>query len=261
MAERVPVVLTVAGSDSGGGAGVQADMRAFNALGVWGTCAVTVVTAQNTLGVVESHHVPVKKVRAQMRAVADDFEVGWVKTGLLGSVKVAKLVADFTEKHGWNLVVDPVATAHAGGAPLWIGRRKKWLQAYSDLLVPRAYAVTPNVPEAAAITGITVDDVDSMKRAARALRELGAEVVVVTGGHLGTADVFFDGEIHVLGGKRVAGGTHGGGCTFAAAFTALLALGKKPLDAAQGAKEFTALAIRNSPEVGGGESPVWAGRR
>ena len=260
MTEKVPVVLTVAGSDSGGGAGVQADLRALNALGVWGVCAVTVVTAQNTIGVVDTHHLPASSVKSQLLAISEDFEIEWVKTGLLGSRETAEIVTNFAENNQWNLVVDPVAAAHAGGISLWGGDVDDWIQTYREVLLPRAYAVTPNIPESAGLCGIEVNDIESMERAARALHDMGPEAVIVKGGHLNAPDVFFDGQVQMLYGKRVVGGTHGGGCTFSAALTALLALGRKPLEAARGAKDFTAEAIMNSPEVGGGEGPVWAGR-
>ena len=168
MAGKDTVVLTIAGSDSGGGAGIQADLRTFNALGVWGVCAVTVVTAQNTKGVVESHYVPLKMVQAQLRALADDFDIEWVKTGVLGNEKIAGMVVRFAVKNGWNLVVDPVATAHTGGASLWEGSEKKWLRAYRDLILPRSFAVTPNVPEAEVLAGGKIESLEDAREAAQA---------------------------------------------------------------------------------------------
>ncbi|MDQ3897284.1 MAG: bifunctional hydroxymethylpyrimidine kinase/phosphomethylpyrimidine kinase, partial [Actinomycetota bacterium] len=181
MSRARPVALTIAGSDSSGGAGIVADLKTFEAHGVWGTAAITAVTAQNTLGVQAVETVSPELVRAQMASVVADLGVDAAKTGMLGSAEVVEaVVMTVTELGVRPLVVDPVMVASTGSRLLDLGA----VEAVCDLLLPRATVVTPNLAEAAALTGLEVVDRDGMERAARALADLGPDVVLVKGGHL-----------------------------------------------------------------------------
>jgi len=273
---RPPVALTVAGTDSGGGAGIAADVKTFAAHGVWGTCAVTAVTAQNTVGV---HAVEVLRpdvVTAQIAAVAGDMEIGAVKTGMLGDAAVVEAVAAAVEEWGLHpLVVDPVALASAGGALL----SADGIAAVRDRLLPLTDLVTPNLAEAAALAGL--DDIPSdeaaVERAAAAVLELGPRAVLVTGGHLpgpGSPDLLLwrgapenvwtvVGDSHRQVSKRWFGGprlearnTHGTGCVLSAAITARLARGEDLAQAVEGAKAFVTAAIAAGVELGAGPGAV-----
>jgi hydroxymethylpyrimidine/phosphomethylpyrimidine kinase len=245
---RPPTALTVAGSDSGGGAGVQADLRTFAAHGVWGLSAVTAVTAQNTLRVEAVEVLPPQIVRAQMAAVASDFGVGAMKTGMLGGSEVVRAVAEAVRDLALRpLVVDPVAVASTGAALLGPGG----MEALRSELLPLADLVTPNLAEAAALAGTAepVTDRAGMEQAAAALLALGAGAVLVTGGHLdepGSPDLLLaaGGPPVWLEGERLSGrNLHGTGCVLSAAITARLARGESLLDAVRGAKAYLARAI------------------
>lgn len=252
--------MTIAGSDSGGGAGLQADLRTFAALGVFGTSVVTAVTAQNTAAVLGVHVVDPDFVDLQLEAVLTDLPVAAVKTGMLGSsANVAAVGRQAAEGRLPNLVVDPVLVASTGRPLLGEGG----VDAYLQLLLPHALVVTPNTREAALLTGSAVDDVEGMARAARRLAETGAAVVVVKGGHLSGDDapdvVLLDGELHVLDGRRVTSSNdHGTGCTLSAATAALLASGASPLDALSRAKAFVSAALEGSAtwNLGAGHGPL-----
>jgi hydroxymethylpyrimidine/phosphomethylpyrimidine kinase len=251
------VVLTIAGSDSGGGAGIQADLKTFAAHGVHGTSAITAVTAQNSLHVVDAFALPPRQVVAQMEAVAADMPVAAAKTGMLANRGIVEAVAEAVPRLRLpHLVVDPVMVAKGGDALLDAGA----VRAYVDALLPLAELVTPNLPEAAALLGRPVRSKDEMRAAARDLHALGPGAVVVKGGHLeGEAvDVFFDGRrLEELSAPRIpTANTHGTGCTFAAAVAARLGRGDALLDAVRGAKEFVTAAIRASYAVGAGPGPV-----
>ena len=244
-------VMTIAGSDSGGGAGVQADTRTFAALGVHGTSVVTAVTAQNTLGVQDVYHLPVDAVVAQMNVVFSDIDIRCVKTGMLATVEVAEAVADVLSQHAVPIVVDPVMVAEAGGSPL-MGEPRDVLAR----LLPETTVITPNIREAEAISGIAIHNLDDMKRAAYEIYALGPKSVIVTGGHLSGTDVLYDGNFQLLRGKLIKGGTHGAGCTFSAAMAVFLAKGYPGNQSALMAKTFVTDAIRNSERVGSGPGAV-----
>ncbi|HPJ30444.1 MAG TPA: bifunctional hydroxymethylpyrimidine kinase/phosphomethylpyrimidine kinase [Methanothrix sp.] len=247
------VLLTVGGSDSSGGAGIQADIKTFGALGFHGASAVTAVTAQNTLGVRSIHPLPPGAVLAQLEALFDDFEISAAKTGMLHDGEIVSAAAGFFEGMNIPLVVDPVIEAEAGGRLL----SSPALKLLCERLIPLARVVSPNVFEAEAITGIRVKDEESAVRAGRAILDLGAEAAVVTGGHLEGDDVLVSGEGHlIIRGEKVAGGNHGVGCTYSAALTALLGRGESLETAAELAKKFAAASIRRSTAVGRGASPV-----
>ena len=254
---RLPVALTIAGSDSGGGAGIQADLKTFAALGVHGTSAITAITAQNTLTVTEILELPVELIRAQIDAVVDDLGVQAAKTGMLSSAEIIEAVAVAVEEHGLSqLVVDPVMVAK-GGAKLL---RDDAVDALRTRLLPLAAVITPNLPETEVLLGHAVVSLADQRRAARELRDLGPRAVVVKGGHAEGAesiDVYYDGESHILSAGRVeTGNTHGSGCVFSAAIAAGLARGQPPLEAVRKAKDFITRAIEESIEVGHGHGPV-----
>jgi hydroxymethylpyrimidine/phosphomethylpyrimidine kinase len=254
---KIPVALTIAGSDSGGGAGIQADMKTFAALGVHGTTAITAITAQNTLTVTDILDVPPELVTAQIDAVLSDLEVVAAKTGMLASSKVIEAVAAAITKHGiTNLVVDPVMIAKGGASLL----RTDAIGALRMLMLPLAAVVTPNLPEAEVILGRSVRTLDERKQAARDLVALGARAAVVKGGHSedDVTDIYWDGvEMVELAGTRFpTTNTHGSGCVFSAAIAAGLANGLEPLAAVKGAKEFISAAIEHSLELGFGHGPV-----
>jgi hydroxymethylpyrimidine kinase/phosphomethylpyrimidine kinase len=247
------VLLTIGGSDSGGGAGIQADIKTFCALGFHGTSAITAVTAQNTLGVQRVFCMRPEAVSAQLRSITGDFRIAFAKTGMLCSADIVMVVAEHLSKARIPLVLDPVIEAEAGGTLT----RPEAIEAVKELLLPLARVVTPNIFEARALTGITVMDADSAERAARKIMDLGAPSVIIKGGHLDCTDFLLEDEgfwhIH---GKRVEGGNHGVGCTYSAALTAFLAKGCETKDAAVAAKSFASEAIRWSMNVGRGAAPV-----
>jgi hydroxymethylpyrimidine/phosphomethylpyrimidine kinase len=257
---RMSRVLTIAGSDSGGGAGVQADLKAFAYCGVYGTCAITAVTAQNTLGVVAIHELPAEIVRAQIEAVVQDIGVDAVKIGMLGAVATVEVVAQALDElvdASIPVVVDPVMSASTGMSLL----DHEALDSLIARLLPRASVITPNVPEARTLLAHAgIDAATNDAELARSLLELGPRSVVLTGGHRETpGDIYCDAaQLVELEGTRYRGGaTHGSGCTHSAILAAELAKGATALEAAETAARLTAEAIRNGlEEVGGGAGPV-----
>ena len=256
---RTPVALTIAGSDSGGGAGVVADLKTFEAHGVWGTCALTAVTAQNTLGVEAFEAVPAPLVGAQIECVANDIGVDAAKTGMLASADVVAAVAGALRRAGPALlVVDPVIVSKHGDVLL----AQDAVEVLRRELVPLATVVTPNLEEAAHLVGFEVPDRQAMERAARSLLDMGAQGALVKGGHLGGEEspdclVVAGEEPRWLPGARIAGRhTHGTGCVLAAAICAELARGMDPADACLAAKRFTERAITAGVELGAGVGPV-----
>ena len=254
---KIPVALTIAGSDSGGGAGIQADLKTFAALGVHGTSAITAITAQNTIGVTGILELPTSLIRQQIDAVVDDIGVQAAKTGMLSSPEIIEAVAVAIEQHRIEqLVVDPVMVAK-GGAKLL---RDEAVAALRGRLVPLAAVLTPNLPEASVLLGRPIATLDERREAARDLVAMGARAAVVKGGHADgdVTDVFFDGTRLVeLEGTRIATpNTHGSGCAFSAAITAFLARGADPLDAVREAKAFITGAIAGALEIGHGHGPV-----
>jgi hydroxymethylpyrimidine/phosphomethylpyrimidine kinase len=253
----VKVVLTVAGSDSGGGAGIQADLRTFAAHGVHGTSAITAVTAQNSVAVLDWVALEPRMVVAQIEAVASDMDVAAVKTGMLATAAIVSAVAETIERLRLPLlVVDPVMVAKSGDRLL----DRDAETAYRERLLPLATVVTPNLPEAEALLGRPVRTLVEMREAARALRAMGPRAVVVKGGHLegDAVDVFWDGErMEDLSAPRIATkNTHGTGCTYSAAIASRLALGDPLLEAVRAAKAYLTEAIRRSYSVGRGHGPV-----
>ena len=251
---RVPAVLSIAGSDSGGGAGIQADLKAFARCGVHGMTAITAITAQNTVGVEAIHAVPPELIVAQVRAVAEDIGVDAVKIGMLGTSETVCAVRDALEYVGGApVVIDPVMVAESGAVLLDDAAR----QAIVDELLPLAAVITPNLPEARVLAGDGEGDAEQL---ARALHALGPAAVVVTGGHRDEAtDVFFDGEeLHTIPGVRHAdGAAHGSGCTHSSALAAHLALGSSPLEAARAARRIAGDAVRDGLRgIGAGAGPV-----
>ena len=256
---RIPRVLSIAGSDSGGGAGIQADLKAFAACGTHGMTAITAITAQNTVGVSAVHFVPGEVIIAQVRAVQEDIGVDAVKIGMLGNRETVEAVAEalvLLPAHV-PVVLDPVMVAESGAQLLEPGARAAIL----ERLLPRVTAVTPNVPEAGVLVEEAGGDPDRDPPAlARAIHALGPSVVVVTGGHRADpVDVFFDGErLEQLGGERhPSGAAHGSGCTHSSVLAARLAWGDEPLEAARAAKALASRAVRDGlAELGTGSGPV-----
>ncbi|HEX2038149.1 MAG TPA: bifunctional hydroxymethylpyrimidine kinase/phosphomethylpyrimidine kinase [Acidimicrobiales bacterium] len=257
MAKR-PVAMTIAGSDSGGGAGITADLKTFEAHGVWGTVAVVAVTAQNTLGVQGFEPLSPALVRAQVESVATDIGLDAAKTGMLATAELVATVAGAVRDLGvGNLVVDPVFVSKHGDTLL----ADDAVGALREELLPLATVVTPNLPEAAALAGGAIDGRAGMEAAARTLAALGPAVVLVKGGHLGGDEspdcLVVDGEVRWLEGSRIAGRhTHGTGCVLSAAVTAELARGMEPADACVAAKRFIEKAIAAGVDLGGGVGPV-----
>jgi hydroxymethylpyrimidine/phosphomethylpyrimidine kinase len=251
---RVPAVLSIAGSDSGGGAGIQADLKAFAACGVHGMTAITALTAQNTVGVDAIRAVDPEMILAQVRAVARDIGVDAVKIGMLGTVATIDAVAAALDElpDATPVVLDPVMVSESGAPLLEPDARA----ALIERLLPRVTVVTPNVPEARTIVGAD-SDADEL---ARAIHRLGPRYVVVTGGHRDEAtDVLFDGEtVFEIRGERFAdGAAHGSGCTHSSALAANLALGRSPVEAARAAKRVASEAVRDAlREIGQGAGPV-----
>jgi hydroxymethylpyrimidine/phosphomethylpyrimidine kinase len=257
--------LTIAGSDSGGGAGIQADLKTFAAFGVYGTAAITALTAQNTRAVTAVHTAPPALVAEQIAAVVTDIGCDAVKTGMLATAAIVAAVADAVARHRLpNLVVDPVMVAKSGDHLLAADA----VEAVRRRLLPLARVLTPNVPEAEVLAGRTIRTVDDARRAARVLQQLGARAVVVKGGHLDTPlihDVLVDGDDErVVRGSRVPGRhTHGTGCTYAAAIAARLALGDSVAAAVEAAQAYVRGAMAAGIPLGDGHRPLdhfWQGR-
>jgi hydroxymethylpyrimidine/phosphomethylpyrimidine kinase len=260
--EQIPRVLSIAGSDSGGGAGIQADLKAFAACGVHGMTAITAITAQNTVGVSAVHAVPADVIVAQVRAVQDDIGIDAVKIGMLGDLVTIEAVARALDglPAGTPVVLDPVMMAESGAELLERSARTGLI----ELLLPRVSVLTPNLPEARALVAEggarSNDGAADVPALARALRALGPAAVVVTGGHREQAsDVFFDGErlVELTGERHRDGAAHGSGCTHSSVLAARLAWGDDPLEAARVAKELASRAVRDGLEqIGAGAGPV-----
>ena len=257
MSHRIPRAMTIAGSDSGGGAGIQADLKTFSAFGVYGTSVVTAVTAQNTLEVSAIAEVPDEVVIAQIDTVLEDIGADAIKTGMLSSSSIIQNVADRIEAWGIPyLVVDPVMVSKSGVNLL----NPNAVAALVSDLLPLASIATPNIPEAEVLAGMTISTDDDMRAAARRIQALGPGIVVVKGGHRDgpPIDLVYDGSTFLpLEGTRIeTRNTHGTGCTFSAAIAALLTRGLSPVEAIRYAKRYVELAIHHGVEVGKGYSPV-----
>ena len=254
---KVPKAMTIAGSDSGGGAGIQADLKTFSALGVYGSSTLTAITAQNTVGVTMVHEIPIDIIVAQIDAVLSDIGADAVKTGMLASSAIVETVAEEMERHQVSrLVVDPVMVAKSGDRLL----REDAVEALRTRLIPLAAVVTPNIPEAEALTGLKIETDEDVRRAAEAIVQLGARAVVVKGGHReGPAtDLFYDGvRFQEFSAPRIdTVNTHGTGCTFASAVAAGLARGLEVVESVELAKDYVTEAIRWSFPVGRGHGPL-----
>ena len=258
--------MTIAGSDSGGGAGIQADLKTFAALGVYGTSALTAITAQNTLGVTDVHEIPTSTISAQIDAILSDIGADAVKTGMLSSSAIIECVTESLAQHAGlpgvsRLVVDPVMVAKSGDSLL----RQEAVSALKELLVPLAAVVTPNIPEAETLTGISITSDEDVAEAARRIVGMGARAVVVKGGHRDgpATDLFYDGATfrEFTAPRFDTVNTHGTGCTFASAVAAGLAQGLSTDEAVGQAKGYVTEAIRASFPIGGGHGPLhhfWA---
>lgn len=244
--------LTMAGVDSGGGAGIAADLKTFAALGVHGTCIITSVTAQNTRGVLNAFDLPPEFIEEQFDAVISDIRIHCAKTGMLSSPDIVRRAAALIRKYNIPLVVDPVMAAEAGGTLL----KDEAVQVLKEELLPLAAVTTPNVHEAEVLSGMHIRNLKDAESAAIRIHDLGPHAVIVTGGHLKGTDVLYDGIIMHIEGRLVQGGTHGSGCTHSAALTAELAKGTPLKEAARFAKEFVEQAIITSVGIGGGAAPV-----
>jgi hydroxymethylpyrimidine/phosphomethylpyrimidine kinase len=252
---RVPAVLSIAGSDSGGGAGIQADLKAFARCGVHGMTAITAITAQNTVGVEAVEAISPETIVAQVAAVAEDIGVDAVKVGMLGTAETVEAVVAALDLVGdAPVVVDPVMVAESGAVLLDDDARATLI----ERLLPLATVVTPNIPEAVALTGAA--EPFSQDELAREVLALGPRAVVVTGGHSErVVDLFFDGResVEIDGERHPDGAAHGSGCTHSSALAAFLALGDTPLNAARKAREVASAAIAAGlREVGRGPGPV-----
>jgi hydroxymethylpyrimidine/phosphomethylpyrimidine kinase len=251
----IPRVLSIAGSDSGGGAGIQADLKAFAACGVHGMTAITAITAQNTVGVTAVHAIPPELIIAQVKAVADDIGVDAVKIGMLGDRPTIEAVAHALTTLSKNtpLVLDPVMVSESGATLLDPDAR----QALIDTLLPRATVITPNLPEARTLVADPPEDVHDL---ARHLHALGPQIVVITGGHREPlSDVFFDGDrlVELDGERHEDGAAHGSGCTHSSVLAARLAHGDHPLEAARKARRLASRAVAQGlRDVGAGPGPV-----
>ena len=254
---NIPKVMTIAGSDSGGGAGIQADLKTFAALGVYGASTLTAITAQNTVGVTAVHEIPTDVIRAQIDAVLSDIGADAVKTGMLSSGAIIECVVDALKKHGvQQLVVDPVMVAKSGDSLL----REDAVDSLRTRLLPLAAVVTPNIPEAEALTEKKIVSDADVRRAAEAIVAMGARSVVVKGGHReGPAtDLFYDGsDFQEFTAPRFdTVNTHGTGCTFASAVAAGLARGMPVIEAVALAKDYVTEALRPSFPIGQGHGPL-----
>lgn len=251
-------VLIVAGSDSGGGAGIQADIKAVTMLGGFAMTAVTAVTVQNTLGVSAIHDIPVEIIRGQMKAVLDDLGVDVIKTGMLSQAGVIEAVADeLGARDPIPLIVDPVMIAKGGAALL----QDDAVDAMKQILIPMAFLVTPNIPEAERLTGRIIRDIEDQKAAADALLGLGCEAVLLKGGHM-EGEMIFDvlatgDSIEVMMSPRIdTRHTHGTGCTLASAIAALISQGVPLRDAVEMARDYVHEAILTAPGFGAGHGPL-----
>ena len=256
-------VLIIAGSDSGGGAGIQADIKAVTAMGGFAATAITAITVQNTLGVSDVFPLPLDLIEAQARAVLDDIGADALKTGMLGTVETVERVAAILDTSDAPAVVDPVMIAK-GGHPLLA---EAAVGAVRSLMIPRAALLTPNAPEAEALTGLTVADLDGQRRAGEALLELGARAVLMKGGHVETGatvtDLLLtrDGETLLEGERIDTTSTHGTGCTLASACAARISRGLPLEQAVAEAWAYVAEAIRRAPGLGQGHGPLDHGWR
>ncbi len=253
-------VLTIAGSDSGGGAGIQADLKTFSALGTFGMSVITAVTAQNTQGVAGVEEISPKMVGMQMDSIFTDLYPDMVKVGMVSNVEIIRMIGSKLDEYGMKgVVVDPVMISKSGCHLL----RPEAVEAMIQELVSRAWVLTPNLPEAEVLTGMTLTTLDGMKESARRLHGMGARYVVIKGGHRldcgsKSVDLLYNGSVftEIEGERFDTKNTHGTGCTFSSAIAALLARGLTVTDAVRGAKFYIAGAIEHSLDLGQGVGPT-----
>lgn len=261
MAKKI-CVLTIAGSDSGAGAGVQSDLKTFKNHGLYGVTAITAITAQNTIGVQSTYELPSKVINEQLNSLFDDFDIRYAKTGMLSSAKVIDVVVKQLKKHKKvKLVIDPVILSKNGKVLL----NKPGVKALIKNLIPQAHLITPNIPEAEMLTGISMDTMDDIETAAVILNEMGAKNVLIKGGHMkrstglniGT-DILFDGmKFYMFSSQSVkTNNTHGIGCTFSAAITSNLAMGSSLVNVVERSKTYIVKTLRKSVKIGKGKGPV-----
>ena len=259
---NIPQTLTIAGSDSGGGAGIQADLKTFQMQGVFGISVITAVTAQNTLGVFDIHPIPLKTIQAQLEAIKNDFQIASAKIGMLGTADIIECVADFLKNRPFGtLVIDPVMIAK-GGAPLL---QQQAVSALIKHLLPLADVITPNIPETEALTGFKISDTASIQQVALDLQKQGAKNVIIKGGHSLNSKsqqcqdwiLLQNGENFVLESPRFdTPHTHGTGCTLSSAIAANLAKGMDMKTAVKSAKDYITGALSDMLDLGKGSGPL-----
>lgn len=257
IATKPPIAMTIAGSDSGGGAGIQADLKTFAALQVYGVSAVTAITAQNTVGVFGIHEIPIPMIEAQINAVVADFGINAVKTGMLSSVPVIESVVQSFKNHNIDqIVVDPVMVAKGGDRLL----NEDAVETIKRMLLPIALVATPNAEEAEILAGIPVQSLPDAKKAARTIAAYGPKYVIIKGGHFGdeATDLLFDGTdfVEFSTARILTSSTHGTGCTFSAAIAAGLAHQYSVKEAVTRAKAYIYESIRGAVPIGAGHGPM-----
>lgn len=254
---NIPRVLIIAGSDSSGGAGIQADIKTCAAFGAYAATAITAVTAQNTMGVQQVEVMPAELVRAQIQSVMSDIGADVIKIGMLGSAEIIEIVAQEIDEADAFVILDPVMVATSGDSLLDEGA----VQLLKDKLVPLADLITPNVPEAALLTGLKIDDVDDLTKAGDALLKMNVYAALMKGGHLDGKSVFdvlvSEEGANIMSGPRIhSRHTHGTGCTLASAVAANMAIGMPLDEAVMTAREFVYQAIKSAPKLGQGNGPL-----
>jgi hydroxymethylpyrimidine/phosphomethylpyrimidine kinase len=261
MAKKI-CVLTIAGSDSGAGAGIQSDLKTFKNHGLYGITAITAITAQNTKGVQKTFELPSGIIDEQLKSIFDDFDIKYAKTGMLSSAKVIDVVVKHINKQkNIKLIADPVILSKNGKVLL----NKSGVKTLKEKLIPRAYLITPNIPEAERLTGVSIDSIDELETAAVILNEMGAKNVLIKGGHMkksvglpqGT-DILFDGKRFYMFSTQFVKthNTHGIGCTLSAAITSNLAVGNTLLHSIEESKNYIVRSLMKSLKIGKGISPV-----
>lgn len=250
-------VLTIAGSDTCGGAGIQADIKTFSALGTYGMSVITAVTVQNTQGVFGCQDITPDIIKGQIDAIFTDIEVSAVKIGMVSQIETIKAISEkLKQYHAKNIVLDPVMISKSGFDLM----QPEAKQTLINELIPLAYVITPNLPEAEVITGTHIENIEDMKRAAKTIHDMGAKNVLIKGGHLenDATDIFFDGTNYIaLEGERIqTKNTHGTGCTLSSAIAANLAKGKTAEQSVKVAKEYITMAITHALNIGKGVGPT-----
>ena len=255
---NIPKVMTIAGSDSGGGAGIQADLKTFAAFGVFGTSVITAVTSQNTLGVFDVVEVPAKNVDSQIKTVLEDIGTDFVKTGMLSNSEILRIVVkNIKENNIKNLVVDPVMVASSGDRLL----NDQAIDDYRKFLIPLSKIITPNIPEAETLSGVKIKNFKDIKVNSRILHQMGCEYVLIKGGHFNedySIDYLYDGEnLLEFSERRIkTNNIHGTGCTLSSAIAASLSLGLNMEEAVKKSKDYITEALKKSFKIGKGNNPV-----